>query len=139
MTKYFKKRPAFTLIEVIVTLVIAGILAALIIPYMSTSLTQSGVPVSRLKQTYLLEEVMENIIADFENTYKNDPDYLIADFKDRVDSNQDPYYGEYTVVENQLINLDTNVEVNSTDGTGILKITIQNEQGGVLTMLLQPL
>jgi len=55
----------FTLIEYIVALVIAAIMAALVSTYFGTALTQSGVPILRFQKASNLHAVMENIVADF--------------------------------------------------------------------------
>jgi prepilin-type N-terminal cleavage/methylation domain-containing protein len=54
----------FTLIEYIVVLVVAGIVAAMVSTYFGTALTQSSVPITRLQQVSNLRQVMENISAD---------------------------------------------------------------------------
>jgi prepilin-type N-terminal cleavage/methylation domain-containing protein len=54
----------FTLIEFIVALVVAGIVASMVYTYFGSALTQSSVPIERLKQVSNLHKVMENIVAD---------------------------------------------------------------------------
>ncbi|MBU1570193.1 MAG: prepilin-type N-terminal cleavage/methylation domain-containing protein, partial [Proteobacteria bacterium] len=56
----------FTLIEVIVSLVVAAIMASMIYTYFGNALTQSSVPIFRLQKASNLQKVMENIIADYE-------------------------------------------------------------------------
>ena len=66
MKKHLKNHQAgFTLIEFIVSLVIAAILAAMISTYFGNALTQSTVPIARLQQVSKLRQVMENIVADY--------------------------------------------------------------------------
>lgn len=55
----------FTLIEYIVVLVIAAIMAAIVYTFMGSALTQSSAPIERLKQSSNLNLVMENIVADY--------------------------------------------------------------------------
>lgn len=55
----------FTLIEYIVTLVIAAIVASMVYTFFGNTLTQSSVPIARLQQTSNLHQVMENIVADY--------------------------------------------------------------------------
>jgi len=63
---FFKKREkGFTLIEVIVTLVVAAILGAFLVSFMGTALTKSTEPVTRSKQMYALQQVMENVKATY--------------------------------------------------------------------------
>ena len=42
----------FTLIEIIITLTLVSVLAALLIPYMGTAMIRSGEPITLLNQTY---------------------------------------------------------------------------------------
>lgn len=58
----------FTLIEVIITLVVLAILAAMVASYFGTSIFQSSTPVSRLKAAGKLNAVMEKITADYNNS-----------------------------------------------------------------------
>ncbi len=58
-------RSGFTLIELIVTLVIASIGAAMLYTFFGPALTQSSVPIARLRQVSKLQQVMENIVADY--------------------------------------------------------------------------
>jgi len=55
----------FTLIEFIVTLVIAAIAAAMVYTFMGNMLTKSSDPIFRLQKASNLHQVMENIVADY--------------------------------------------------------------------------
>jgi prepilin-type N-terminal cleavage/methylation domain-containing protein len=55
----------FTLIEVIVGLVVAAIMASMVYTYFGSALTQSSVPIARLQKASNLQQVMENIVADY--------------------------------------------------------------------------
>jgi len=55
----------FTLIEFIVTLVIAASAAAMLYAFMGTTLTRSSEPIFRLQKSSNLHQVMENIVADY--------------------------------------------------------------------------
>ena len=58
-------KSGFTLIEVIITLVVVAIAAAMIATYFGTSYTQSSVPISRLMAAGKLNQVMEKISAQY--------------------------------------------------------------------------
>lgn len=62
-TKYYQA--GFTLIEFIVTLVIAAIAATMVYAYMGSMLTKSSEPIFRLQKASNLHQVMENIVADY--------------------------------------------------------------------------
>jgi prepilin-type N-terminal cleavage/methylation domain-containing protein len=65
MKTYVKNHQAgFTLIEYIVALVVAAIVASMVYTYFGNALTQSSVPIARLKSASNLRMVMENIVAD---------------------------------------------------------------------------
>ena len=55
----------FTLLEFIVTLVIAAIMAAMVYTYFGNALTKSSDPIFRLQKASNLHQVMENIVADY--------------------------------------------------------------------------
>src|SRR5271169_6811667 len=57
----------FTLIEVIITLVVIAVVAAMIAVYFGTSYTQSSVPISRLMAADNLNQIMEKITGDYNN------------------------------------------------------------------------
>jgi prepilin-type N-terminal cleavage/methylation domain-containing protein len=60
-----QQEKGFTLIEVIITLVVAAILGTFLVTFMGTAVTKSGEPVGRTRQMYELQQVMENIKATY--------------------------------------------------------------------------
>ena len=60
-------KSGFTLIEVIITLVVIAVVAAMIAVYFGTSYTQSSVPISRLMAADNLNQIMEKITGDYNN------------------------------------------------------------------------
>jgi prepilin-type N-terminal cleavage/methylation domain-containing protein len=59
-----------TLIEFIVALVVAAIIASMVYTYFGSAFTQSSVPIARLQQVSKLQQVMENIVADYNRLNK---------------------------------------------------------------------
>ena len=57
----------FTLLEIILTLIIASILGSLVYTYFGSAFTESGTPITRLKSAFELHKAMENITADYNN------------------------------------------------------------------------
>lgn len=55
----------FTLIEVIITIVVVAIVAAMMASYFGTSITQSSLPIFRLNATASLNEILEKITAQY--------------------------------------------------------------------------
>jgi prepilin-type N-terminal cleavage/methylation domain-containing protein len=60
-----KNNGGFTLLEVIVSLVVAAILAALLVQFMGTSLVKSYNPVILAQNGTYLNSIMENMTADY--------------------------------------------------------------------------
>ena len=56
---------AFTLLEVIISLIVVGIVAAMMVPFLGTTLTRSVRSVISAQDHAQLNQVMENITADF--------------------------------------------------------------------------
>lgn len=67
-----KSGRGFTLIEVIVSIIVAGILGSFLLVFLGTNITQSGLPVHMVKDQYRINQAMEEIIADYKNRIKND-------------------------------------------------------------------
>jgi len=60
-------QPGFTLLEIIISLIIASILGALVYTYFGSAFTESGTPIARLNSVFELHKAMENITADYNN------------------------------------------------------------------------
>ena len=61
----------FTLLETIITIVVAGILGTFFLVFMGTNISRSGIPVTLVKDQNRLNQVMENIVADYRDKIKN--------------------------------------------------------------------
>lgn len=125
----------FTLIEIIITLVIAGILGAVLYSYFGKTFTSSSNPVIRLKKAFNHQKIMENITADYMKNYTTN----IVTLKTKIGAeatNKNNSYGQYYVVNNRYIKFVSQTE--AVDDTGInnlLKVTIKNDLGETLTVL----
>jgi prepilin-type N-terminal cleavage/methylation domain-containing protein len=131
----------FTLIEVIVTIVVISILATMLYTYFGSAITQSAAPLIRLGSTIQLQNVMENITADYLNTYSKTTSNLltIQSGIGTEGSTQNNLYGQYTVIDNHFIKFDAgNQEQPDTGGSpanNLLKVTIKDSFGNTLTAL----
>jgi len=95
----------FTLIEVIVTLLIAAILGTFLVTFMGTAVTKSGEPVVRSKQLYALQQVMENI----KSTYLTMADATDALTRLNAFITGSPVSSDYTIVTKSIsFNKDAN-------------------------------
>lgn len=130
-----KRAQGFTLIEVIVTLMIAAILGTLIFTY--SQLTYTALPFSKATQAHALQRVMENIYTDHKLNYPSD----LAGLKTKIGAegtSPDNDYGQYQVVDNRYIKFVGNTEtpIITGDPQDILKVTVKNNQGEKLSGLL---
>ena len=103
-----KKENGFTLLEVIIILIVAGIIGSMLIPLMGTALKHSADPVNNIKDQLELNKVMENITADYKDSLNGlaplttletnvGPEGSNQDIPDNSDNEQ------YHVVENHRI------------------------------------
>jgi len=137
MTKDGKLPNKFTLLEVVVTLMLLSILAAIIAPYYLTAIKGSPESILRLSTSLRIHAVAETINADYLLNYKTD----LATLKNNIgseNSNQNNTYGIYTIVYNRYITFDDDGnEQNDTSGdNNLLKVTITNSQGTDSTTIL---
>ncbi len=80
----------FTLVEIIVTLVAAGILGAIFIHFMGTALDASWNAVEIVRDEAGTEGVMEQIVVDFVEAMNSDPDTALGTL---VTNNTNGNYG----------------------------------------------
>jgi len=126
-----KSNKGFTLIEIIITLTMVAIVAAMVVPYLSTSLSQSGTPMWRLRDALALKQVMENITQDYHS-----PGMTLTALVNKIgpeNTSQNNNYGSYQVIKNRFIEFPGNTEVPG--GTNLLKVTISDSKGEQLTTL----
>lgn len=86
-------RSGFSLIEVIATLVVLGVLAAAMMPFLGQTMTRSSQPALCLEAALDLGAVMANIVADYSASFRGDLEGLRAKIGDPAASG----YGEYQV------------------------------------------
>ena len=129
----------FTLIEVIATIIVMGILAAFFIHFMGTALNDSWKAVEVVEGEAKAEGLMERIIAEYvELINGNNPDAALAAIKSLETSYEsDPDYG--LPVSMQYIVFDTNGdEQPDTAGENRnLKVTVEPPGYNLTTILTQ--
>ena len=79
-------RRGFTLLEVIVTLMIAAIFGSMLIQFTGTSMSRSSDTVERVRNGNTVVQTMEQITKDYRNWLKENPDDAFVNFKNMVDS-----------------------------------------------------
>ena len=74
----------FTLVEIIVTIVAAGILGAIFVHLMGTALNASWNSVEIVRDEASNEGVMENIISDYVTAINSDPAGALATIRNKI-------------------------------------------------------
>jgi len=142
-TKYNtnKNNSGFTILEIIVTIVVAAILGTILVQVMSTSLTRSSVPITLLKNTFSLSQIIEEMTADYEELYDElIKEYDISTLKINIeggyDDMNDPYYGQYSIDYIDYITFDGSYnEIADTSGDDIiLKATISSKNQSITVL-----
>ena len=134
-----KKDAGFTLVEVIVSLVVAGILGAMLVAFMGSTVMSSANPVVLTENGTYLTSIMEKMTSDYNfqmsRAAKNNwspstgMSYFVANVG--AEGTSQSHYTDgshlYTVLENHKVSFTSgNPSSETTDATGkIYKITIQ--------------
>ena len=132
-----RAQSGFTLLEVIVTIMIAAIMGVFFAQFVGTSVIHSTDPVYRLQNLSGATHIMEYMSADYKRLAATQSNFLTI-FKDYVTYGNTstkpegfegyPYYGSYEIVANKYVRFNASrVEEDDPDQlTGrMLKVTIR--------------
>ena len=121
----------FTLVELIITIIVAGILGAFFIHFMGTAMSRSFEALSMVQDECSAQDIMEQIITDYVQAVNSDPATALSSLVTKRDN------GDYgTGVAMQYIAFDTfGIEYSPPPQMTVLKVTVQ-DGGSVLTTLL---
>jgi type II secretory pathway pseudopilin PulG len=118
-------------LEIIVTIVVAAILGTVLVRVMGTGLTRSSVPITLLQNTYSINQIIEEMTADYEELYENvnEKEYDISTLKTYIEngnvSSNTPYYGPYSL--DSIGYIEFNASYNEiAGGDRILKVTVSS-------------
>jgi prepilin-type N-terminal cleavage/methylation domain-containing protein len=143
------KTAGFTLLEVIITLVVAAIVAVMVVTTLGTSMTKSSEPLFRMQKTFALQKVMENFLT----AYFEDFEYyhMLPELKTAIETSTPGMdcpqghvcnsFGNYILVEKDFIKFNTSgneVTAADTDPDKMLKVTIKNSNNETLTYVFAP-
>ena len=119
----YENETGFSLIEIILTIIVGGILAALVVQFMGTSMVRSTEPVSMVQEAFLLSGIMEKITADYTKLLAEDRATSLTKLKDKVERN---IYGQDSSATKFLTFDASGVEETNpcTSDCKILKVTI---------------
>ena len=125
----FKKIRGFTLIEVIITITLFALVAAMIAPFMGTMMTRSSEPVVYVQESLAIGQVMANLMAD----YKKEVDADTLDL-DTFKTTWDGYTESGVTVDVTFIDFpETGGVYTDTDSDGVYDPV---DQGDTVTDLL---
>jgi prepilin-type N-terminal cleavage/methylation domain-containing protein len=116
----------FTLVEIIVTIVAAGILGAIFVNLMGTALNSSWNAVEIVRDEYNDEGVMERIIADYVKTLNSKPP---GDLDEIVNNKDNGDYGSNVAM--QYIEFDTSGNEIPSALKQNLKVVVQASGTGI--------
>jgi type II secretory pathway pseudopilin PulG len=140
-----KERPenrekGLTLLEIIVTFIIAAFLGSMMVEYLGSSLTRGGEAVVMVQDEFLLNGVVEKITADYENDYLTGA-FTFDIFKSNIEngnvSTNTPYYGDYTVQTEYIVFPSPGNNEVTDDGSGgyrLLKVTLNSGNQSLVTL-----
>jgi prepilin-type N-terminal cleavage/methylation domain-containing protein len=92
--KRYPPQSGFTLLEIIITVMVTAILSAIIIQAMGTNVQRSAFPLFAVRNSLSLQQVMENITADYKQVFLTDSNPMDT-FLARIDANNSadgPYW-----------------------------------------------
>jgi prepilin-type N-terminal cleavage/methylation domain-containing protein len=125
----------FSLIEIIVTLVVAALFGTMFLQYMGTSLTKSAEPVIDVQKAYEVGTIMESLTADYKYLLLTDKNPLTTFEAYIANGNieENPpysYYGDYTAQTSYILfDGDGNETADESGEDRILKVSIiSNDQ-----------
>jgi len=113
-----------TLLEIVITFILAALVGSMLVEYMGTSLTRGGEAVMMVQDGFSLNSVMEKITADYEDKYKKGS-YDFSTFKSNIDNNT-PNYGNYTAVTGYITFVGGTETPDTSGDNNLLKVTITN-------------
>lgn len=135
-----KSENGFTLIEIIATVIIMGILAAFFIHFMGTALTDSWQSVELVADEARAEGLMEKIIADYVEEINGDnPAAALEEIKGRESSiyESDPDFGMPVSMQFIVFEANGNEQADEAGVNRNLKVTIESPGYHLTTILTE--
>ena len=127
----------FTLLEIVVTLIVASILGVILLEFMGTTVQKSYVPIQMTQNSMNVNQIMERMNADYKKRLLQSADPLVDFISDVQNGNDDsslPYYGDYAV-ETSWILFDSNGnQINGDTDQRILKVKVTHNNRSVTSL-----
>ena len=131
-----KQASGFTLIELIITILLAGLVMMMISPFFQSGISQNYQPSQSLQDAMALQRTMENMSGAYRTTFKNTTALQnLSTNIGNVGTSYNNGFGSYAVVEKGYISFNGGNE--AAGGTTVLKVTIRSTAfpGNQLTQL----
>jgi len=129
-------RRGFTLLEVIVTIIVAAVMGVILVQFMGTAMLRSGEPVVRVQDVSTLRHVLDNMTSDYKYLAATQANFL-STFKTRVDTPN--YYGTGYTATTRYIEFDgSGNEIQDTSAPyNLLKVTVTRGNQSLSTVFSQ--
>jgi prepilin-type N-terminal cleavage/methylation domain-containing protein len=128
----------FTLIEIIATVIVMGILAAFFINFMGTALTDSWRSVELVADEARAEGLMEMIIADCVDKINENPSTALSDIEeDESNYESDGDYGMPVTMQYIVFDANGNEQPDTTGENRNLKVTVDSPGYSLTTILTE--
>ena len=126
----------FTLIEVIATIIVMGILAAFFIHFMGTALNDSWRSLELVEGEAKAEGLMEKIIADYVEKINNNPNTALSIIVSRESSYEnDPDYGMPVTMQYIVFDASGAEQPDNSGENRNLKVTVEPPGYNLTTVL----
>ena len=137
MPGILKQASGFTLLELVITIVLAGLVMMMISPFFQSGVTESHRPALRLQDAVALQRTMETMNGAYGASNRSTTALqAFSTSVGAVGSSHNNQFGAYRVVEKSYISFNGSGD-EQTWGTAILKVTIcsRTNSGTQLTQL----
>lgn len=131
-----KDQRGFTLLEVIVTIIVAAVMGVILVQFMGTAMLRSGEAVVRVQDVSTLRQVLDNMTSDYKYLAATQAGFL-STFKTRVDTPN--YYGTGYTTTTRYIEFDgSGAEIQDTSAPyNLLKVTVTKGNQSCTTVFSQ--
>ena len=133
------RKAGFTLLEVLVTLIVASILGAILMEFMGVNVQKSYEPVYMAQNSLGVNEIIEKMNSDYKRRLLLSPTPL-QDFRtDVINGNistNDPYFGDYSVTTDWIrFNTTTGIEEpDPSPDPRVLKVVVTHNNRAVTAL-----
>jgi prepilin-type N-terminal cleavage/methylation domain-containing protein len=121
----------FTLLEIIVTILVASVLAALMVQFMNTAMVRGGDPAAAVRAEADTGAILEQIVSDYVQQINSDPEDALANIKSKYSGNSAV---EMAYIRFYSSGQEENLGETQTD---TLKVTVRKGGYSVTTLLTE--